>query len=313
MTAPADERWWTDTFWSRYLVMMQKSLADFRQSLRQHANEGDSDKAPRDNTGQWLDHEDSDSDTDIRGKWQTGSGSEVSSSGNGSTMDDIRGVWHYSGSKGSDDSDVKQDSARLERIFPRLTMLITKRIAGDWNPDRPQLHSHISLFKPVTTSQLMFASVNGVYCRDTTFCGAVIHEAYNPMNRGRIMQEQVTGLSFVSDGQIFPARPSAWKRLHRQLEAMPFGKPQELDVAFDMKPNLQLSVKHFTENMQPAGRSEALYETTENLLDVISVCPISIVDRLKLEIQGLDADDLDTLTPLVSQRYWLTTLPALIH
>jgi hypothetical protein len=52
--------------------------------------------------------------------------------------------------------------------------------------------------------------------------------------------------------------------------------------------------------MEFQDRLDALYETTSNLLDMISVCPISAVRRLKLEIQGLDAIDLETLTPMVS-------------
>lgn len=284
--------------WNRYLVTMQDSLADFRQFLRRHANEGDSEKAHPDITGQWLHHEESDEETDIRGKWQTGSGSDVSSSGNGSSLGDIRGVWHRSESEGCESSTIQQDNARLERIFPRLIMLVTKRIGDNWNSNQPQLGIHITLFKPVTAMHLIFASVNAVYCRHTTFCGALIQMAYNPLSCRTVLQEQITHLSIVSEGRIIQAEPSAREHLHHQLKD--FSTCRNFDFPCELEPNCTLSVIQFQEDTEPASRSEALLETIRNLLAVIAVCPISTTGRLELRIDGCDADDLDTLTPLVS-------------
>jgi hypothetical protein len=149
----------------------------------------------------------------------------------------------------------------------------------------------------------MWASINAAYCRETTFAGAIIHHAHNPMDCGPVLQEQLTRLSFVSDGQII-------EDLHHQFDI--FRKCRGLDIASALEPNFALSVVHFKENVDPATRSETLHGTIRNFLAVVSVCPISIVTRLNLEIQGLDADDMDALADLVRSRNSLPTSPSLI-
>jgi hypothetical protein len=270
--------------------MMDKSLPAFRRFLTKNVIElegnlanaihqqGSSSK--RYVIGHWLYDDDSDDDC-----------------GDADNEDGIaRGKWLYDDSEraedvGAKENEVKEAYARLELVFPQLTMLITKGIADNWTIDQPSLHTHISLYKPVTASHLIFASVNAAYCRDTTFCGAVIHEAANPANFQPVLQEQITQLSFFSNGEIVSAPASAQKPLHRRLES-------NLDLATNMEPNFTLSLDYF----QLDDRSYALYETTRNFFDVVSVCPISAVRRLKLEIQGLDVDDMDDLTDLVSSR-----------
>jgi folate-dependent phosphoribosylglycinamide formyltransferase PurN len=219
-----------------------------------------------------------------------------------------QGTWLQDDSQGAEnvrgeENDIKDDYARLELIFPQLVMLITKGIADNSTINKPLVNTHISLFKPVTASRPMWASINAAYCRETTFAGAIIHHAHNPMDCGPVLQEQLTRLSFVSDGQII-------EDLHHQFDI--FRKCRGLDIASALEPNFALSVVHFKANVDPATRSETLHGTIRNFLAVVSVCPISIVTRLNLEIQGLDADDMDALADLVRSRNSLPTSPSLI-
>jgi hypothetical protein len=197
--------------------------------------------------------------------------------------------------------DLMADYARLEIIFPRLTMLIVKKIDHS-DVDRPRIQSHVTLFKPITAFRLIFAAVNAVYCRHTTFCGAIFQKAYNPLCCRPVLEEQITQLSIVSKGRIIPTRRPDREDSHRLTGILK--RCWDPDFAFEREPRFVLSVFHFKHDVAPAIRSDMLEETLRSLLGVVSACPILLADRLRLEIHGCDGDDLDTLTPLVSHSYW---------
>jgi hypothetical protein len=186
--------------------MMEKSLPPFRRFLRKNVHE------LKGNWANWTHQQGSSAKQYVIGRWQSAGRSDDGSvdADNGDGI--VQGTWLYGDSQGAEDVrakeyDVKEDYARLELIFPQLTMLITKAIANNWTIDQPSPHTHISLFKPVTASHLIFASVNAAYCRNTTFCGAVMHEVYNPVNCKPVLQEQAAQLSLFSDGQVVQAQP----------------------------------------------------------------------------------------------------------
>jgi hypothetical protein len=124
------------------------------------------------------------------------------------------------------------------------------------------------------------------------------------------MEEKVTQLSIVSKGRIIPTTHPDREDSRRLIGFLK--RSWDADFAPEREPKFSLSVFCFKQDVGPAIRSEMLHETLRNLLGVVSACPILLADSLKMQINGIDVEDLDTLTSLVSQSYWSPPCPALM-